>query len=60
VLLMDRQPGRIVAEWDVVAPRPRFGSLDLLLPLRNTILSALSEVAGLIRPHPPSTNDYAI
>ncbi len=60
VLLMDRQPGRVVAEWTIAAPRPRFGSLDVLLPLRNTILAALSEVAGLIRSNTSTTNDYAI
>jgi len=60
ILLMDRQPGRVVAEWAVSAPRPRFGSLNFLLPLRNTILAALSEVAGLIRSNSSLTNDYII
>lgn len=49
IFLMDRRPGRIVGEWRVSSPKPRFDSLDSLLSLRMTILSALSKVAGALR-----------
>lgn len=53
IFLMDRRPGRIVDEWRVLSPKPRFDSLDSLLPLRMTILSALSKVAGANRTSDP-------
>lgn len=54
IFLMDRRPGRIVGEWRVSSPKPRFDSLDSLLPLRMTILSALSKVAGALRASDPA------
>ncbi len=55
IFLMDRRPGRIVDEWHVSSPKPRFDSLDSLLPLRMTILSALSKVAGALRSSDPAS-----
>lgn len=49
ILLMDRQPGRIIADWRVASPKPRFEMLDQLIGLRATILAALSKVAGPVR-----------
>ncbi len=49
ILLMDRQPGRVVAQWSVPAPKPRFETLDQLTALRATILASLSKVAGTLR-----------
>lgn len=54
IFLMDRRPGRIVGEWRVSSPKPRFDTLDSLLPLRMAILSALSKVAGALRASDPA------
>ncbi|MGA2691406.1 MAG: ABC transporter ATP-binding protein [Opitutaceae bacterium] len=42
ILLMAPSPGRIIGEWSVTSPRPRFERSLELAPLRAEILGALS------------------
>ncbi len=54
ILLMGRHPGRLVAEWTITHPHPRFDQLSDLAETRCQILAALSRSLEPLDPSPPT------